>query len=440
MLNYPTLTEVALPQNQRAGGPRVWVISEVFSPDETATAHYMAGIAEALAKVFPVEVLCVQPTYTGRGIKAARDEFRDGLHIHRCVSTTFDKNRFLLRLVNILTISVSLTLAAARLMRRGDLALVVTNPPLLPFLVELVCLLKGARCMVRLDDLYSEMLVASGMLSRKSMRYRFLARCSRWLYRHADALVVLGTDMKQLVCQRCGAPEHKVLVIPNWSDSEEVRPSPSASNPLLQQLGLEQKFVVLCAGNLGRVQAIESLVAAARRLQNYSHIHFLFIGTGSKSAWLEKQKRLGNLQNLTLLPPRPRHDQNLFLNACNIGVTALIKGMWGAAVPSRLYNLLAAGKPVLVVGHPASEAALVVQQQKIGWVAPPEAPDEIANTLLAASTRPGLLAHMGQNARRLAQTQFDRETVVRRYVEAVCEIEGLSVREPANPQFSPVSA
>ena len=397
--------------------PCVWVISEVFAPDETATAHYMTGIAERLATSMPVRVLCVQPTYTRRGTRAPWEEIRNGVRIRRCWSTTLDKNKIVARLLNIVTIAGSIAFTALRRIRRGDLALVVTNPPVLPLLIQIACLLKGAQCVVRIDDIYSEMMVASGMLSKSSLRYRFMVTCSRWLYRKAGAIVVLGRDMQELVVQRAALPSGKVTVIPNWSDNREVQPSSRETNPLLQELGLSGKFVVQCAGNLGRVQAIETLVEAAAKLKEHPRIHFLFIGAGTKKGWIERQKQERGLDNITVLSPRPRNEQSIFLNACDIATTALTNGMWGAAVPSRLYNILAAAKPVLVVGDPRSEAALVVQENRIGWVASPGQVDHVAGAILAASQDPQRLREMGQTARKLAETKYDCASILQEYVE-----------------------
>jgi glycosyltransferase involved in cell wall biosynthesis len=380
----------------------------------------MTGIAESLARVFPVRVLCVQPTYTRRGATAPRQETCNGVHIRRCRSTTFDKNKLVPRLVNIVTISASLALEAMRLVRRGDLALVVTNPPVLPLLIQIACLLKGARCVVRIDDIYSEMMVASGMMRKNSFRYRLMARCSRWLYRRAARIIVLGRDMKELLCQRAHISGETVLVIPNWSDCAEVQPMPREDNSLLREHGLSGKFVVQCAGNLGRVQAVESLVEAARRLKAHEHIHFLFIGAGAKKQWLEEQQRA--LRNVTVLGPQPRESQIIFLNACDIGTAALVDGLRGAAVPSRLYNIMAAGKPVLVIGDERSEAALVVAEEKIGWVVSPSCHDVIAATILAASKDGRLLAEMGQRARKAAETKYRPDSVLQAYVHLVSEL------------------
>jgi glycosyltransferase involved in cell wall biosynthesis len=394
----------------------------MFAPEETSTAHYMTGIAEALAKVFPVSVLCVQPTYSRRGTMAPRRELLNGVHIIRCRSTAYDRGNLLLRLLNLITISASIWLASLIRLRRGDLALVVTNPPLLPLLIQITCLLKRARCIVRLDDIYADEMVAAGMLRKDSLKYRFMTLCSRWLYRKADRLIVLGRDAKGLVRQRASLHDRKVQVIPNWSDCAEVFPMPRAGNALLRDLGLSSRFVVLCAGNLGRLQAIEALAEAATLLRENDRIHFLFIGSGARKAWLEEQKSSRGLKNVTVLGPRPRQEQNLFLNACDIGTTALISGMRGVAIPSRLYNLLAAGKPVLVIGDPESEAALVVHEERVGWVASPDSPEEIARFVLSASQAPEMLSKMSCGARRLAESRFDRTQITAEYVTLAGEL------------------
>jgi colanic acid biosynthesis glycosyl transferase WcaI len=141
---------------------RLWVVSELYYPEETSTGHFLTHIAEGLAAHYPVSALCSQPTYSKRGSRAPRREVRHGVEIHRGLGTTFDKDVLPGKLANALTISLSLFLTALRRFRRGDVALVVTNPPFLPFLTRLACALRGARCVLLIHDVYPETLIAAG--------------------------------------------------------------------------------------------------------------------------------------------------------------------------------------------------------------------------------------------------------------------------------------
>jgi hypothetical protein len=136
----------------------VWVVSELFHPERTSTGHFLSCIATGLASSFPVRVLCAQPTYSARGRRARRRERLGGAEILRCWSTTFPKDVLLLRLVNLITISMSILFEACRAFRHGDRVLVVTNPPTLPFVVRWACRLRGARLVLLIHDVYPEAL------------------------------------------------------------------------------------------------------------------------------------------------------------------------------------------------------------------------------------------------------------------------------------------
>ncbi len=112
-----------------------------------------------------------------------------------------------------------------------------------------------------------------------------------------------------------------------------------------------------------------------KQLKSDDKFHFLFIGSGVKRKWLEKEIRENQLTNVTLLEPRPRAEQNIFLNACDVGLVPLIEKMRGVAMPSRTYNILAAGKPVLALTEKGSEVARVIEDERVGWYVPPGKPD-----------------------------------------------------------------
>lgn len=395
---------------------RILVFSELYYPEETGTGYFMTKIAEGLSADFSVMAVCAQPTYSMRGTRAPAREMHNGVSIRRYFSTTFNKDRLVLRLVNILSICLSSFFLALRLIRSSDLVLVVTSPPLLPFVILLASKLKGAKFVLRIDDVYPDMLNVAGMLRTGSFTYRVLAKLNLYLYRGAEHLIVLGRDMHSLVLRKLGNQRRdRVHIIPNWAEIDRISPCPREDNSLLKELRLENKFVVQYAGNMGYPHDIESLVGAAKILSKNSKIHFLFIGSGVKREWLEGQIKTCDLSNITLLNPRPRSDQNNFLNAGDIIVSALVKGMWGISVPSRAYNIMAAGKPIIAMGDENSELALIIQEKKVGWIVPPGRVSVFVNAVLEAERNPERLTAMGRRARLLVEKGYSREHVVGLY-------------------------
>ena len=196
---------------------------------------------------------------------------------------------------------------------------------------------------------------------------------------------------------------------------DQIYACPRENNPLLRKIQIEDKFVVQYAGNMGYPHDIESLVEAAKILSYKQKIHFLFIGSGVKKGWLERQIKKHVLKNITILDPRPRSEQKIFLNACDVAVSALVNDMLGISVPSRMYNIMAAGKPILAIGDANSELGFNIQEERIGWITPPGEVDTLVDAIDAESSPPERLKAMGRRARKLVEKEYSKEHVVSLY-------------------------
>jgi len=396
---------------------RLWVLSELYYPEDSATGYYVTKTAEALAATHEVSVLCAQPTYRARGTKAPAYELLNNVRVHRCAATTLNKDVLAFRLVNLFTISLSLFFNAVRNFRQGDIVLVVTNPPTLPFVVFLACKLRRARLILRIEDVYPDAMIAAGMVRPGSVVVRVLNFMHRSLYRNVDRVIVLGRDMLHLVQKRLQLNAAHVTIITNWADCGEITPLERNRNPLLQKLGLANKFVVQYSGNMGRTHDLEGLVQCARMLESEQAIHFLFIGTGAKEGWLRRTTRELGLGNVTILPPQPRADLAQSLNACDLAVISFVEGMAGVSVPSRMYNILAAGKPILAVTDADSELALVVHEEGVGWLVRPASPDRTAQAIFEAFANPALLSGMSKRARALVLKDYTQLQIMGKFEE-----------------------
>ncbi len=392
----------------------LWVITELYYPEETSTGYYLTRIAEGLADEFDVRAICGQPNYSAKGTRAPRRERHRGVEIFRARGTTLDKNVIPFRVVNMLTLGISVFFTALRNLRRGDRVLVVTTPPTLPFISALAALARGAAYTLLIHDNYPEILVAAGKTRPGSAFVRFADRLNRWLYKYAAKIIVVGRDMRELVGRKTEGLDIPLATIPNWAELERVEPRPRSANRLLAELGLADRLVFLYAGNMGYPNDIESIVEAARRLRDDDRFAFLFLGAGVKRRWLEDAVKDG-LPNVRLLEPRPRDEQNEFLNACDVGIVTLVSRMLGVSMPSRTYNILAAGKPILALTERGSEIERVIGDDDVGWSVPPGDPDALVETLCRIASARGELPAMGARARRAAIERYSLELAVERY-------------------------
>jgi glycosyltransferase involved in cell wall biosynthesis len=394
---------------------RILIASELYYPELTSTGYFLTGIAESLASVYDVSVLCGQPSYWAKGIRAPSHESLNGVDVRRCWATTFDKNQLLFRITNLITISASIFWTALVHLRRRDIVIAVTNPPLLPYLMMLVCRLRGARFVLLIHDVYPEIFIRLGILTPQSIPVRLLDIASRWLYNNTDRIIVLGRDMRDLVAEKLNDRRNRVVIATNWGDTETVFPQPLFENLLLNKLNLRGRFVTQYCGNIGSTHGIKDIADAAELLARDTEFHFLLIGWGAKKNWAIHQKQARNLENLIILDPLPQKEFCDGLNACNVAIISFSNGMAGIPVPSRMYNVLAAGKPLLAVCDDDSELAAVVREEEIGWVIPPGRPDLIVSALREAKASPNRLRSMGERARKAAETKYTSRHVLEIY-------------------------
>ena len=395
--------------------PRVWIVSELYYPEESATGYLLTRIAEGLAPYYRVHVLCAQPTYDARGIRAPIVECHQQVQIRRCVSTTLNKNFLLFRLLNVFTISVSIFFRGLITFRSDDVVLVVTNPPTLPFVTAAACRIRRSKYVLVIHDVFPEALTALGLARERSLLTRLMTWLNNTLYSHAQRVIVLGRDMRELVRRKNLRNDHRIVIVPNWADVDIVRPQPREENQLLKELRLQTKFVLLYAGNIGLSHGIDNLFRAAVLLAGDDDFHFLFVGSGTKKRWLEQSVADRGLRNITILPNRPRSDQNNFLNACDAVLISYHSGMAGVSVPSRMYNVLAAGKPIIAVTDSHSELARVVQEEDVGWVVRPDQPEALTAAIVDAKLRRRSTAAWIQRARTAAEKKYTLTHTIDQY-------------------------
>jgi glycosyltransferase involved in cell wall biosynthesis len=395
--------------------PRLWVVSELYYPEETSTGYYLTRIAEGVTDDFEVKVLCGQPNYSARGRRSPKREIHKEVEIQRASGTTLDKNVIICRLINMLTLSFGIFLKALINFRRGDRVMVVTTPPSLPFVTALAALVRGASYVPLIHDNYPEILIAVGKTTEDSLFVRVVDFFNRLLYKHARKIIVVGRDMRDLVGKKTYGLETVIEYIPNWAELEQVEPSGREENKLLKELGISNKFVFLYAGNMGHPNDLESIVYCADLLKTDGEFHFIFLGAGVKKKWLEREVSAKNINNISILEARPRSEQNVFLNACDVALVSLVKKMRGVSMPSRTYNIMAVGKPILALTEHDSELARVVIEDQIGWIVPPDEPEKLLQMIRKILQCQDEIPAMEKRARNSALEKYSLEIAVKKY-------------------------
>ncbi|ABW28597.1 glycosyltransferase family 4 protein [Acaryochloris marina] len=396
---------------------RVVVLTELFYPERTSTAYFLTAIAQGLVTDYPVIVFTDASLYESQASSLASYVVVKGVEIHRCSGTAFDKNWLPGRLVNGCTRAIAIFLQALWQCHASDVVLVVTNPPLLPFMAWLLKTLKGCEFVLLVHDVYPEVLSATGLVHNHSLVYRLVQRGNRLVYAQASRIITLGRDMQKLVGQKFTQPvEGKLVCIPNWAETEMIYPVDKQDSTLLQRLKLVDKFVVLYAGNMGRTHDLNILLDAANILtKTHPQIHFLLIGAGARKPEVEARVQEQKLQNVTVLPYLPHEEKNVALNSCDVGVISFVPGMAGVSVPSRMYNQMAAGKPLIAIADHESELAKVIQEEGIGWLVSPHDGDQLVKLLTQIVNDSELCNDMGHKAAQAVLCKYQLKHAVSKY-------------------------
>ena len=370
-----------------------------------------------------ISVLCGQPNAnpTGAAYRRWGRELRNGVTIHRVWHTRFPKSSLAGRAVNYVSFLLAVLWRVAWI-RRPDVVVVETDPPLLSLIGGLLQRWRRTKLIVYLQDIHPDIAVALGKL-RDSWLTRMVRRRLFAVYRQADRVVVLSRDMRQHVIAG-GVSADRVVVIPNWIDTASVRPV-KQHNAFRQRHQLDGQFIVMYSGNLGLCQRLEDVITAAEHLQNRLDILFLLVGDGALKGQLESQAIDRGLTNVRFLPYEPKDRLAESLSAADVHLVPLDPRVAACLMPSKLYGVLASGTPLIAIAPEDCELSELTRTQAVGLVTPPGDSAALAQTIAHLADTPQDLPAMGQRARVLAEQHYDRRTVTASFARLLEEVRGV---------------
>ncbi len=383
-----------------------------FWPDREATGQFLTELCDDLSQDHEVTIVA-GPSYHANGNGAGRfrlwsRERHGKVAIIRTWGTRFSKSNLAGRLVNLGTYYLLAAMVAFRL-PRPDVIVAETDPPLLGALAAVLKRRWGCRLIYNVRDLYPDIAEVTGGV-RSPFLLDLLRRGNDYAYQRADLIVTLGHDMAQRIVDK-GVPKDKVVVVPDWVDCGRIRPMDS--NPLRHSFG--DKFVVMYSGNLGLSQQLEVVLEAAARLRDDERIMFAMIGEGARKKWLQERASAMGLKNLVFLPYQPLEKLAESLGAADLHLIPLAAGAAGCLVPSKIYGILAAGRPFIAMMEESAEVARIARDDGVGFVVRPGDAEALIVAIREAADAPERLRQMGERARRLAELRFDRIKVTSRF-------------------------
>lgn len=396
---------------------RYWIVSELFYPEEVSTGYVMTKIAEKLSEKVDVGVICGPSNYQSEVFKA-KYQLSKKIIVKRAKVPRLDKNRLPLRMLGFLFLSFGIGFKILFNVRISDRVILVTNPPTLLPIVSFLKRIKRFNLIIIVHDVFPENAVAGGIIKERSFLFKSLSFIFNGSYKTANRLITVGRDMAEIFQKKIGT-KVPIEVITNWADHEEVFPLQVSKFWDNYEKRSQGKIIIQFAGNIGRVQGLELFFAELAKIKN-SEFYLVVIGDGAQKRQLQQFSNDKNLVNVQFIPSRARSEQNQFLNACDIGLVTLSSGMFGLGVPSKVYNILAAGKPVLYIGDSNSEISRYIIENNVGWAFSWDDSLNLTNFLsnIGDHMRQEIIKK-GKNARILVERDFTKETILEKFQEEI---------------------
>ena len=345
---------------------RLIFVNRYFYPDLSATSQLLTDLAAALANDgFDVHIICSRLRYDDAHAALPKSDRVGAVQVHRCWSTRFGRAGLFGRLLDYKSFYVSSVLTALRLSRPGDILIALTDPPMLSVGLAWVARRRGAALVNWLQDLFPEVAIALKVTRLPGWLQGLLLRLRNDSLQAAAMNVVLGERMRERV-QALGIPAERITVIENWADGDAIRPMEAGESKLRAGLPAGTEFVVQYSGNLGRAHEYQTILGAAQILATEPGWLFLMVGGGANMVRLQAEARQLALPNMLFLPYRPREELADSLAAADVHLSCLLPEMEGLIVPSKFYGILAAGRPVIVIGDREGEQARVVREEGCG--------------------------------------------------------------------------
>jgi glycosyltransferase involved in cell wall biosynthesis len=395
--------------------PRLLVLNQYYWPGVEATAHLLTELCEALAGEYDVTVV----TGRLRGNEAApEEEVRKGVRVIRVRSSAHDRAQLARRGANYLTY---LSRAAARAVSLGrpDVILTMTDPPMVGALAVLLGRRHRAPVVVVSEDVFPEIAVELKRLSNP-VAVAVLGAITRFSLQRADRVVAIGETMSTRL-QAKGVDPGRIRVIPNWVDTSSLAPRPR-DNEWARANDLAGRFVVMHSGNVGHAQDLGNLIRATTFLRDLDDLRAVIVGFGARHAHEVALAERLEADAVVFLPYQPREVLPESLSAADVHYVGLNRGLAGYVVPSRVYGILAVGRPVLVAADADSETAHVVREAGCGLVVEPGRPDMLAAALRDLHAGEHDLEEMGRRAREWVTAAADRRVAVERYTSLLEDV------------------
>lgn len=391
----------------------LWIISELFPPEETSTGYIMGEIANAMTSKYNVKVIAGPEVYDENKKRDSNNKFQldESIEVTHVAAVSEDKSSKLSRIKKFLLMSWRLYRVAMKNIKKGDHVLMVTNPFPLIVLMGHLRRHRDFTLSMLVHDVTPEGLYTD--IHIPGVVYPMVERVFNNAYASTDLLISIGRDMSEILARKCRGRKRKpkIIVIENWADVESIKPKDRKPS---------DKVVIEYAGNIGNAQGVGEFVDVLHEV-GCKNVVFKIWGTGGAEASIKQKVADYDMQDcVSFNGPYFRSQQIDVLNDCDMALVRLVEGMYGLGVPSKSYNILAAGKPILYIGEKGTEVWRMLEENGNGVCFEPSDVEGLKKFLCSMYTESiSVLQEKGKISRKLAEERYSKEVILQKFVEVV---------------------
>lgn len=409
---------------------KLLIYAHYFYPDVASTGQILTELTEGMCDTFDITVVCVVPSYSGtveEKYKSKRmyiEEFK-GMKIVRVRVPEFQKSNKVSRIKNLLAYFFNSLLATLKL-EKQDYIYTISQPPILGGVLGVLGKwLKGGRLIYNIQDFNPEQTMAVGYAKNKLLLNTVMA-VDKFSCKRSDEVIVVGRDMQETLKNRFNDKKvPKNTFINNWINEKEIYPLEQNHPKIVafkEKYNLKDKFIIMYSGNIGLYYDLENIIKVIGEFKEREDVVFAFVGDGTVKGKIEEYVNNNELSNVTFIPYQDKADLIYSLNAAHIHWVVNAKGIKGVSVPSKLYGVMASGKPVLGVLDKGSEARLIVEECNCGVCIEPGDYKEISEKIKYILNNKDEIKHLGQNGRIYLENNLTKDVSINKYKETILSI------------------
>ncbi|MDM0986318.1 glycosyltransferase family 4 protein [Clostridium perfringens] len=408
---------------------KLLIYAHYYYPDVASTGQILAELSEGMLDAFDITVICVVPSYSGKIEEKYKKnriykEVHNGVNIIRVRVPEFDKKNKISRIKNLLAYFMNSIIATIKL-DKFDYIYSISQPPILGGTLGVIGkFLKGGKFIYNIQDFNPEQTMAVGY-SKNKFILNLAMFLDKWNCKKSDKVIVVGRDMQETLNERF--KNKKVpnnVFINNWIDEKEVHPivSHEEIDNFKCKYGLNDKFIIMYSGNIGLYYDLENIIKVIGKFKDRDDIIFAFVGDGSVKEKIEKYSIQNDLDNVKFIPYQPKEKLKYSLNSADVHWVVNAKGIKGVSVPSKLYGVMAVGKPVLGVLDNGSEARLILEESNCGVCSEPGDYIGIEKNINYIIENKDVIKKFGLNGRKYLEEYLSKSKSIDKYIKNIFEL------------------